>query len=189
MCVSLSLYAYLGFNLPYAGSSSTTEHWVISSTLAASPLSNRVELRVWSFLISILGIRDSWYSSMAVEANSLRFSRFGWKESEGCHSRLDHIYVSSGIEGWSNYTSILTGFTCSDHSPVSLTLDPIYKKKSECNLRIPVKKVRKSVIVMQRRFCVYVCARITRQRVRERALKQSYVYCLLHILNSYKELV
>ena len=26
----------------------------------------------------------------------------------------------------------------------------------------PVKKMRKSVIEMQRRFCVYVCARITR---------------------------
>ena len=53
-----------------------------------------------------------------------------------------------------------------------------------------VKKVRKSVIVMQRRFCVYVCARITRQRVREReSLNQSYVYCLLHTMSSYKELV
>ena len=37
---------------------------------------------------------------------------------------------------------------------------------SDVNIR--VKKVRRSVIVMQRRFCVYVCARITRQRVRER---------------------
>ena len=53
-----------------------------------------------------------------------------------------------------------------------------------------VKKVRKSVIVMQRRFCVYVCTRITRQRVREReSLNQSYIYCLLHALSSYKELV
>ena len=61
-----------------------------------------------------------------------------------------------------------------------------------CNIifLIIVKKVRKSVIVMQRRFCVYVCARITRQRVREReSLNQSYVYCLLHTMNSYKELV
>ena len=70
---------------------------------------------------------------MAVEANSLRFSRFGWKESEGCHSRLDRIYVSPGIEEWSGYSSILAGFTYSDHLPVSLTLEPIYKKKSESN--------------------------------------------------------
>ena len=61
---------------------------------AHSNLLQGEELRVWGFLISMLGIRDSWYSSMAVEANSLRFSRFGWKESEGCHSRLDCIYVS-----------------------------------------------------------------------------------------------
>ena len=39
-----------------------------------------------------------------------------------------------------------------------------------------VKKVRKSVIVMQRRFCVYVCARITRQRVRERELENRVMY-------------
>ena len=32
----------------------------------------------------------------------------------------------------------------------------------------PVKKMRKSVIEMQQRFWVYVCACITRQRVRER---------------------
>ena len=48
---------------------------------------------------------------------------------------------------------------------------------------IDVKKMRKSVIEMQRRFCVYMSAHITRQRVRERELeKQSYVYCLLHII-------
>ena len=38
-------------------------------------------------------------------------------------------------------------------------------KKVESDI---VKKMRKSVIVMQRRFWGYVCARITRQRVRER---------------------
>ena len=37
---------------------------------------------------------------------------------------------------------------------------------SNCYKWVGVKKVRKSVLVMQRRFCVYVCARITRQRVR-----------------------
>ena len=65
----------------------------------------REELRAWGFLIAMLGIRDSWYSSMVVEENSLRFSRFGWKESEGCHSRLDHIYVSPKIEDWSGCTT------------------------------------------------------------------------------------
>ena len=51
------------------------------------------EVRAWGFLIAMLGIRDSWYPSMVVEENSLRFSQFGWKESEGCHSRLDRIYA------------------------------------------------------------------------------------------------
>ena len=50
--------------------------------------------------------------------------------------------------------------------------------------------MRKSVIVMQQRFCVYVCARITRQRVRGRELeRQSYLYYLVRIWTSYKELV
>ena len=84
----------------------------------------------------MLGIRESWYSSMVVEANSLRFSQFCWKESEGCHSRLDCIYMTPRIEDWSSYTYILAGFTCFDHLLVSLTLDPIYKKKTECNLSI-----------------------------------------------------
>ena len=109
------------------------------------------ELRAWGFLTAMLGIKDSWYSSMVVEENSLRFSRFGWKESEGCHSRLDRIYVSPKIEDWSGCTSILAGFTYSDHLPISLTLDPIHKKKSECNLRIPskifgIQKVKEEVI-------------------------------------------
>ena len=53
-----------------------------------------------------------------------------------------------------------------------------------------VKKVRKSVIVMQWRFCVYVCARITRQRVREREL-ENRVICIAYFTSwtSYKELV
>ena len=55
------------------------------------------------------------------------------------------------IEDWSGCTSILAGFTYSDHLPVSLTLDPIHKKKSECNLRIPpkifgIQKVKDEVI-------------------------------------------
>ena len=44
---------------------------------AHSNLLHGEELRAWGFLTSMLGIRDSWYSTMAVEVNSLRFSRFG----------------------------------------------------------------------------------------------------------------
>ena len=47
--------------------------------------------------------------------------------------------MSPGIEEWSGFSSIVAGFTYSDHLPVSLTLEPIYKKKSESNLRIPPK--------------------------------------------------
>ena len=59
--------------------------------------------------------------------------------------------MSPKIEDWSGCTSILAGFTYSDHLPVSLTLDPIHKKKSECNLRIPskifgIQKVKEEVI-------------------------------------------
>ena len=47
--------------------------------------------------------------------------------------------------------NLLAGFTYSDHLPVFLTLDPIHKKKSECNLRIPskifdIQKVKDEVI-------------------------------------------
>ena len=52
---------------------------------------------------------------------------------------MDRIYVSPGIEEWSGYTSIIAGFTYSDHLRVYLIHEPIYKKKSESNLKIPPK--------------------------------------------------
>ena len=72
--------------------------------------------------------------------------------------------------------------------PISLTFPLDYHSWS-IDIYI-VKKVRKSVIVMQRIFCVYVCARISRQRVREGEL-ENRVMCIAYFTwkTSYKELV